>query len=157
MENYLEVLKRSLEDKIIVLESISDCNAKMDEVFHDDKSDIDRLDSIIDEKNNLIEKLESLDANFEEVYEKVSMQLEAGRDKYADSIRNIQQLIAQITEKSSSIQKQEKECKSSMEGFFKARRMQIGDGRRNTNAALNYHKAQYGGGYMTPTIMDSKQ
>ena len=159
MENSLKELEKSLTDKVNLLNEIDEYNEKQNKLFSSENFDFDSIDKYLEEKGELIERLEKLDDGFEELYERVGALLADNKDKYASEIRKLQELIAQITEKGEKIQAQENASKALMQECFSKKKHEIGESRKSADAALNYHKAQYSGNYidMAPQIMDSKQ
>ena len=159
MAEYLELLEESLKKKIEVLNRIEEFNLKQREVFKtvDEMPDFDKFDSYIEEKDKLIEELNVLDNGFETLYERVADTLKTEKSSHADTIKRLQDLIREITDKSSTIQSQEKANKEMMEDFFKNARDRIGRERNSLNAAYAYFQQQQGMNGADSIYMDSKQ
>ena len=159
MTDYLELLEESLIKKIKVLDEIGEFNIKQKNVFttYGERPDLDKFDEYIEEKDRLIEELNMLDEGFEALYERVADTLKTDREKNAPMIRRLQDLIREITDKSSSLQAQEAENKKLMEGYFKNIRSGIGKERTSLNAAYSYMQAQRGMGGAESLYMDSKK
>ena len=159
MTDYLELLEESLIKKIKVLDEIGEFNIKQKNVFttYGERPDLDKFDEYIEEKDRLIEELNMLDEGFEALYERVADTLKTDREKNAQMIRRLQDLIREITDKSSSLQAQEAENKKLMEGYFKNIRSGIGKERTSLNAAYSYMQAQRGMGGAESLYMDSKK
>lgn len=159
MTDYLELLEESLIKKIKVLDEIGEFNVKQRNVFttYGERPDLDKFDEYIEEKDRLIEELNMLDEGFEALYERVADMLKSDREANAPRIRKLQDLIREITDKSSSLQAQEAENKKLMEGYFKIVRNGIGKERTSLNAAYSYMQAQRGMGGVESLYMDSKK
>ena len=113
MADYLELLEESLVKKIKVLDEIGEFNLKQKNVFttYSERPDLDEFDEYIEEKDRLIEELNMLDEGFEALYQRVADTLKTDREANAPRIKRLQDLIREITDKSSSLQAQEAENK----------------------------------------------
>ena len=158
MADYLELLEESLVKKIKVLDEIGEFNLKQKSLFttYSERPDLDQFDEYIEEKDRLIEELNMLDEGFETLYDRVAETLKTDREANAPRIKRLQNLIREITDKSSSLQAQEAENKKLMEGYFKNVRSGIGKERTSLNAAYSYMQSQRMGGAES-LYMDSKK
>ena len=113
MTDYLELLEESLIKKIKVLDKIGEFNLKQKDVFttFSEKPDLEKFDQFIEEKDKLIEELNLLDDGFEALYARVAETLKSDKEGNAPRIKRLQNLICEITDKSSSLQAQEAENK----------------------------------------------
>lgn len=156
-QNYLTLLEESLQKKLQVMDEIQQYNLKQQEIFQADEVDIDRFDEYVEEKGNLIDKLNSLDNGFESLYAKVAKELEGNRDQYKDQIKRLQELVTQVTETSVTIQAQEARNKKLIEDFFQKTRENIRSGRKSSKAAYDYYKNMSKSSVVLPQFMDSKK
>ncbi len=156
MNNSLDILSESLDDKIKLLKEIQEYNRKQEKAFSEGEPDIESFDEAIDEKDDLIEKLEKLDEGFESLYDRVSEELKADRNKYAAKIRNLQDKIMTVTELSTTIQAQEARNKKLVEAYFEKQRSTVKEGRLGSKVAYDYYKSMTGAGYGVKSIMDEK-
>lgn len=140
MGNYLSILEESLRKKLMVLEEIQIYNEKQYKSFSAEEVDMAGFDEAIDEKDRLIEQLNKLDDGFESLYANISEQLKREKSKYVEQIKNLQDLIRQVTEKSVSIQAQEARNKALIEAYFAKEKKQIREGRVSSKAAYGYYK-----------------
>ncbi len=159
MEDYLDLLEESLVKKSAILDKIEEFNLKQKDIFtkSGDDPDFDKFDSYVEEKGKLINELNALDNGFETLYERVADTLKENKRDNADRIRRLQDLIREITDKSSSLQSQERANRELMEDYFQNAREQIGKGRNSLNAAFNYFQTQRGVGGTESYYVDSKQ
>lgn len=141
MENQLAILEESLEQKIRVLREIEQYNQQQEATFTAETVDMSQFDAAVEEKGRLIEKLNALDDGFETLYEKAAAQLQGNREKYAEQIRRLQDLIGQVTELSTSIQAQEARNKTLIEQYFVKERTNISQRRKNSAAAYSFYKS----------------
>ena len=156
-QNYLTLLEESLQKKLQVMEEIQQYNLRQQEIFQADEVDIDRFDEYVDEKGKLIEKLNSLDNGFESLYDKVAKELAENRDQYKDQIKQLQELVTQVTETSVTIQAQEARNKKLIEDFFQKTRENIRSGRKSSKAAYDYYKNMSKSSVVMPQFMDRKK
>lgn len=156
-QNYLTLLEESLQKKLQVMDEIQQYNLRQQEIFQADEVDMDRFDEYVEEKGNLIDKLNSLDNGFESLYAKVAKELEGNRDKYKDQIKRLQELVTQVTETSVTIQAQEARNKKLIEDFFQKTRENIRSGRKSSKAAYDYYKNMSKSSVVLPQFMDSKK
>lgn len=156
-QNYLTLLEESLQKKLQVMDEIQQYNLRQQEIFQADEVDIDRFDEYVEEKGNLIDKLNSLDNGFESLYAKVAKELEGNRDQYKDQIKRLQELVTQVTETSVTIQAQEARNKKLIEDFFQKTRENIRSGRKSSKAAYDYYKNMSKSSVVMPQFMDSKK
>ena len=159
MAEYLELLEESLVKKIGVLNRIGEFNLKQRELFttFTESPDFEQFDSYIEEKDKLIDELNSLDDGFESLYERVAETLKADRAGNAAKIKRLQNLIREVTDKSSELQAQEADNKKLIEQYFNSVREGIGKGRTSLNAAYSYMQAQRGMNSSESLYMDSKK
>ena len=159
MEDYLDLLEESLVKKSSILDKIEEFNLKQRDIFSvtGENPDFDGFDSYVEEKGRLINELNALDNGFETLYERVADTLKENKKDNAGRIARLQDLIREITDKSSSLQSQERTNRELMEDYFQNAREQIGKGRNSLNAAFNYFQAQRGVGGTESYYVDSKQ
>ena len=155
--NYLTLLEESLRSKLQVMEEIKQYNLRQQEIFQSEEVDIDRFDEYVEEKGKLIEKLNSLDNGFESLYTKVAKELSENRDQYRDQIKQLQELVAKVTESSVSIQAQEARNKKLIEDFFQKTKENLRSGRKSSKAAYDYYKNMSKSSVVLPQFMDSKK
>lgn len=156
-ENYLTLLEESLQKKLQVMDEIQKYNLKQQEIFQSEEVDMDSFDEAVEEKDNLIEKLSSLDRGFESLYDKVAQELSGNRDKYREQIKRLQELVAKVTETSVTIQAQEARNKKLIEDFFQRARSNIRQDRKTSKAAYDYYKNMSKSSVVLPQFMDKKK
>lgn len=157
MNNYLKILEESLRKKLLVMNQIQDYNEKQSQVFQSAQVKMDEFDAAIEEKGKLIARINKLDEGFETLYANVAEQLKGNKDKYAEQIKVLQQLVKEVTDKSMEIQAQEARNKALVEAYFSKERDGIRQGRKNSKAALDYYRSMNQTTYAPPQFMDSKK
>ena len=157
METQLDILSESLDKKIKVLNEIQKYNLLQENVFKEERVSLDDFDKAVSEKEKLIDNLMLLDEGFETMYARLSEELKASKDKYADKIKILQEKSKVVSELSVAIQAQESRNKVLVEKFFKRSREEIGNSRRSSKAAFDYYKSMSGANYPQNNILDSKK
>lgn len=157
IENYLGILEKSLEKKILVLNEIEDYTAKQESLLKQENVSMEELDANMEQKDDLIQKLTDLDEGFEALYERVKEQLSANKDAYKEQIKRIQNLITKVTEKSVSIQARESRNKKLVEDYFAKKKSEIRQSRQASKTVLNYYKSMSDTSAISSQIMDQKK
>lgn len=156
-KQYLKILQESLLKKINVLDEILRISQRQSQILKEEESVLELFDQCVDDKDICIKKLQKLDQGFETVYAQVSEVLKNHREEYSDFIRDTQDLISKITEKSVQIQALEERNKKDVEDLFKKERKQIQSGKRSVNAAMNYYKNMNRMNSDSSAFMDKKK
>lgn len=158
-ENYVQIMLESLQKKESILKEISEKNEQQKAVIDAKELSFAEFDKIIEDKTLLIRKLESLDRGFESLYEKVKAELssEAGKVKYRDEIKQMQEHIKRITEKSTHIQVQEKRNKQAVEAVFRKEKEKLRAGKVGSKVAVNYYKTMNQTNFVSPQFLDKKK
>ena len=141
MESQLSILQESLLAKRQVLLKIQEYNKKQEAVFMAEEVDMSLFDEALEEKECLIQKLTQLDDGFENMYEKLSRELQDNRENYAGQIQILQQQIREITDLGISIQAQEARNKSLIESYFSRERNNLHRSLQNSAKAYNFYKS----------------
>lgn len=157
MENSLSILSESLDSKQELLKRIQEYNRRQEKIFSGETADLEAFDAALEEKGKLIDEINRLDAGFETLYQRLSEELKANRQRYAAQIKELQQKIAVVTELSVTVQAQEARNKQLVEQYFAKRRAGIKEGRVSSRAAYNYYKNMSNANAVPPQFMDSKQ
>ena len=157
IDNYLGILEDSLHKKLDVLEEITAYNKQQEELLKKDTVSMEELDTNMEQKDVLIQKLTELDEGFETLYERIREQLLTNKDAYKDQIRRIQGLISKVTEKGVSIKAQETRNKKLVEDYFIRERRELQKGRNASRTAYGYYKNMSGNNVIPPQFMDQKK
>lgn len=156
MENSLTLLSESLDQKISVLEDIQAYNQKQEKALTEQTPDLDSFDAALEEKEELIQRVEKLDEGFETLYAQVKEELNENRAVHADRIRELQEKIRRITDMSVAIQAEETRNKKLMEEYFAKAKAGIRQSRQSSKAAYDYYRNMSGANFSSPQYMDSK-
>ena len=158
-ENYVQIMMESLKKKEQILEKISEKNLEQKAVVGASEISFEEFDRIMEEKADLIRQLDILDRGFESLYENVKtvLQSEEGKAKYRNEIKEMQESIRSITEKSTSIQVQEQRNKQAIEAAFRNEKEKIKAGKISSKAAVNYYKTMNQTNFVPPQFLDKKK
>lgn len=156
-ENYINILIQSLEQKSHVLSSILEENEAQKTVLMADELDADAFEKTIEKKSELIGRIETLDSGFEKVYDHVKSMLEEGRERFKPEIAKMQQLIAEITDKTVKIQKQEQENRNLAEAQFSNARRKVKMAKNTKQVASTYRTNMAKLNIIEPQFMDKKK
>lgn len=153
----LTILKESLEKKNTILDEILRISTEQNDILSQQSVDYDAFDKCVDEKEVLIERLNELDEGFETLYGSVKQDIEANESLYGEQIGQIQGLIKEVMEKSTSIQIAEARNKQAVETLFRMERQGLSQGKKNMKVALNYYKNMSNSQVVPPQFMDHKK
>ncbi len=158
-EKYIKIIMDSLLKKIGVLDSIIQKNEEQTNILKEEETDWDAFDRTVDDKATMIDQMEELDKGFDELFAKVKSVLETptGKKRFAIQIREMQNMIRQITEKSVSIQAAEVRNKQLVEQCFSRSHQKIGQSRSSGRVAMDYYKNMQQTHVVTPAFLDSKK
>lgn len=156
-DSYLNVLEESLQSKLQIMAKIQEYNLRQQEIFQAQEADLQEYDKYVDRKGALIDELLALDNGFETLYRNVEQELQGNRQKYAEQIRRLQELVTRVTEESVTIQAQEARNKQTVEGYFRKERSNIAQNRKNSKAAYDYYKSMNNSHVNSSQFLDSKQ
>lgn len=158
-ENYIIIMIESLQKKLAVLDRIIQCNEEQTEILKEENTDWDEFDRNADEKVGLIDQMDRLDQGFDQVFAEIEPLLTSpeGKQQYREQIRQMQELIGQITEKSVSIQATEARNKQLVEQRFTQSHQRFGQSRNSSRIARDYYKSMQQTQFVSPAFLDSKK
>lgn len=156
-ETYLAIMLQSLKKKEQVLDEIIRLNDLQKKQLTDQATPVDDFDKTVEDKSACIDQLDQLDSGFEKLYAQVQEELQANKEQYADTIRELQKRIRSVTDKSIMIQAQEACNKDLMMQKFTTVRKHAKDVRANSKAITGYYKTMTHSGYMDSRYMDGKK
>ncbi len=154
---YIAVLVQSLKKKNEILDMIMMLNKRQKQELENPNLEPDEFDKTVEEKAKLVDELNKLDDGFKEVFEKAREDLEQHKAQYADEIKEMQEYIRKLTEKSASIQAQEMRNKDLMTQKFSSIRKQAREVRTSQKVVNQYYKNMMKTNYIDPQFTDSKK
>lgn len=156
-ETYLSIMLQSLKKKEQVLNEIIRLDDLQKNQLTNAESEVSDFDKTVEAKSACIKQLEQLDSGFEKLYAEVAEELQQNKEQYADQIRQLQEYIRIVTDKSVEIQAQEARNKDLMMRKFSAVKRHAHDVRANSKAITGYYKTMKQSAYMDPLYMDGKK
>ena len=146
----LAKFKKDILEKVIVLSEAQ--NGILAAVEFDEKA----FRENIDEKAELIDKIERLDDGFNSLFARVKETLDGHKDEYKSEITIIKELIKSVTELAVRVQAQEARNKVLAENRFAQMRKEVSNAKRNTQAASTYYNSMNKLNF-EPHLMDQKK
>ncbi|MBR5578182.1 MAG: flagellar export chaperone FlgN [Lachnospiraceae bacterium] len=157
IDTYLGILKDSLEKKLSVLQRIEEKSLEQTEMIKASEPDLDAIDQNMDEKLKLIDEINQLDDGFEALYQRIKEELESKKDNYKNEIKELQELITSVTEKSSSIQAIEARNKSQIDAFLTGRKKEFHHKKSAMSITRDYYQNMNKVKHVTPQFLDKKK
>lgn len=157
MDTYLDMLQNSLKNKLEILNRIIKYQKEESEMLKQESVDMEVFDKSINEKVLLAENIDALDDGFEQVYERIREGLLTNKDKYAAQIKDMQDMIGEISEKNVFIQAEENRIKLEVDNYVKRENAAMRQRRDNGKAARSYYNTMRKLNVMDSQFMDRKK
>ena len=157
IRSYLQILQDSLEKKLKLLIAIEEKSLEQAEMLKNSEVNLAAVDTNMDEKAELIEKINSLDEGFESIYAKIREQLTLNKEQYKDEIKAIKSIIVKVTDKSASIQAIEARNKAQMEVVFSSQKRALQNRRSAMSVARDYYQNMNKVKHVSPQFLDQKK
>lgn len=153
----LDMLEESLVKKLEIMDRIREENTRQKNILTDsDTVNLEAFDNTLDVKGELIDKLNSLDDGFQALFDRVKEDVGNNKDKYAEQIKRIQNLIHDITDASASIEAEEHRNKALAEKYFSVERDRMSTGKKSAAVAFNYYQTMSKSKEIPPQFLDKK-
>jgi flagellar biosynthesis/type III secretory pathway chaperone len=137
---YVYILIDTLLKKNSLLDNLIQTTLFQKECITEETPDMDQFEQTLSEKEILIDQLNQLDDGFEVIYDHVKDEISNNKLKHKDDILKLQELIRQVTEKSTKLQALELQNKSIIEFYFANKKKEIKNFKRSSQTASNYYK-----------------
>ncbi|MCR5319730.1 MAG: hypothetical protein K6E48_00855 [Lachnospiraceae bacterium] len=157
VETYLQLLDESLEKKINVLNRILDIDKEQENSLKEESLDADTVEKLMNEKGELIKKLDQLDDGFDSVYQRIKEEIQNDSSKYANQVKKLQHDIRSITDLQTSVEALEKRLKDSVNRYASKAAADLKLRRATNNVARNYYEAVNKISQAGPQFMDKKK
>lgn len=141
VDDYIQIMIESLSKKSELLDRLITKNEAQHECVAGkeyDDIDWDMFNLLVAEKEVAIERIVKMDEGFQSLYDRVKEQLNDDRDRYRDKIREIQRLIAVITEQGVKISTGEERNRKIIEKVLGKRKKYIRQTRNSLRVANSY-------------------
>ena len=139
-QTYIDVLKDSLEKKVMVLDKLQEKTLSQEKIISTSPFDNEEYDQAYQDKEVLINQLSELDEGFEQIYVHVNDALSNNKVEHKGDIIQLQNMIRQITDKSTELQSIEIRNKQKLDVIFANRKKEIKDYKINSQTASSYYK-----------------
>ncbi len=140
-----------------MLDKLTALTEKQQAVVSEDKIDWDAFDAIVDEKSDIIEKLNQNDEGFTAVFDRIKDDLKPQMSNYSSYIEQIKSGIANVTNRSTSLMALEQRTKTRVENAFKRQKKEYNNSKTSSRVATNYYNAMNKMNFVDPQLMDSKK
>ncbi|MCI9297562.1 MAG: hypothetical protein HFI10_08970 [Lachnospiraceae bacterium] len=157
MDTYLDMLQDSLKKKLDILNRIMRYQKEESDMLQSESMQMEAFDKSIHEKVVLAESIDSLDDGFEQVYDRIREEMIRNKERYAGSIRAMQNMIAEISEKNILIQAEENRLRLEVDNFAKRESALLRQKRDNGKAARSYFNNMKKLNYVGSQFMDKKK
>ena len=156
-EDYITILSESLQKKNKILDAIRTAKEEQKGLLADEMRGPDDFERTLDKKAALVEELNCLDDGFQQIYEQVRPEIEQNMGKYAEQIRQMQELIREIVAKTMSAQAEEARNKQLIEKKFASVKKQIREVKSSQKAVNTYYQNMMKNVYLDSQFLDRKK
>jgi vacuolar-type H+-ATPase subunit I/STV1 len=137
---YLNVLIDTLCKKEELLNALIELTKEQESILAESSFSLDSFDSVMNQKDEIINQLNQVENGFEAIYQRVEKELPAKKDQIKTEILEIQKLIRSVTDKSMVIQALESKNKEKLIMQLAGRRQEIRSFKATNLAADRYHQ-----------------
>lgn len=155
--NYIQIMIESLEKKKAVLGQIIDLNRQQKILLQDENLEPEDFEKNLAYKSNLVDQINLLDNGFEELYEKVRVELQKNQAEYQTEIARMQSLIRDISAQTNTIQTQEQRGKIQVEQKFSDVRKQVRSVRSSQKVVQQYYQNMLHQHNADASVIDNKK
>ena len=156
-EDYIRILRESLEKKVDLLKKISVRNEQQRQLFSNESTMPDELDANIEAKGQLVDQIVALDDGFERLYAHVEQELNEHREDYKNEIRRMQELIREVTELAAKVESQEQRNRDLASKFYAGKKNAAKRIRKGAAAVNRYYQGMMRANVINPQYMDTKE
>lgn len=138
----------SLKSKVDVLETILKKTRFQEELIKSktyDDINWSQFDVLIEEKDQAISRIETLDDGFQQIFDKMKDEIDANRSLYASDIKDMQELIKKVTDLGVSIQALEERNRQEIERIVMSSKKEIKSAKKKLKVSGAYIASMYGG------------
>ena len=117
VNRYIQIMIDSLKKKIQILDTLLAYNEEQAEAIKEDVNP-EVFDELVSKKAEQIELIRKLDTGFDAVYQKVKPEITTHPELHRDEIKQMQELIMQLTDRSVKMEASEKRNKLAVEQYL---------------------------------------
>jgi hypothetical protein len=141
---YINILIDTLRKKEEILKSLLAKTEEQAALLEADEFETEAFDTIIDDKDGLLEELKSLDDGFLDLYSRVGAELKNNTEAYADQVKTAQELVRRQTEISAELTSAEERNKAKLTIRLSHGRQKIKEFKVGSKTAAAYYKNMSG-------------
>ncbi|MBO4505790.1 MAG: flagellar export chaperone FlgN [Lachnospiraceae bacterium] len=141
---YINILIDTLRKKEEILKSLLAKTEAQAVILEADEFETEAFDTIIEEKDGLLEELKNLDDGFLDLYSRVGAELKNNTEAYADQVKTAQELVRRQTEISAELTSAEERNKAKLSIRLSQGRQKIKEFKVGAKTAAAYYKNMSG-------------
>ena len=137
---YVTMMLDSLKKKETILGALLGITQKQDRLLSEENLDVDEFNKTLEQKEDLIVRINELDDGFERLYSDVKSELEAKREDYCKEIQMMQRKIGTLSDLNVRIQALESRNSEKMKKFLAKEKDVIRSYHINNRTAATYYQ-----------------
>lgn len=137
---YVSALQDSLRKKKEVLQRLLELTQAQSDTLQQETVDMDRFEELMEAKEGQIATLNTLNAGFQSLFQKVESTLQDRKYQYEKQIRQMQEEIRAITDLSVQIEGLEHQNRDTFQTYLVKERKEIQTGRASSRTAVSYYQ-----------------
>ncbi len=137
---YVDMLLDTLKKKEKILSILYEKTKLQQEMLLDDDMDLDEFQKTIDDKGEQIDELNQLDEGFDTLFRSLEKEITANRDAYREEIKEMQGIIARVSEKGIQIQALEEQNSERVKMYLAKKRKVIREFHVSKKTAATYYQ-----------------
>ncbi len=137
---YVDMLLDTLKKKEKILSILYEKTKLQQEMLLDDDMDLDDFQKTIDDKGEQIDELNQLDEGFDTLFRSLEKEITANRDAYKEEIKEMQGIIARVSEKGIQIQALEEQNSERVKMYLAKKRKVIREFHVSKKTAATYYQ-----------------
>ena len=141
-KSYVDMLVNSLKKKYDTLLELEKLEKKQEALLQEEVTP-EKIDNILNAKNDNMNKLEDLDLGFEKLYERAREDIAENKELYKEEIIKMQDLIRNISDLTASLRAMQTRNKERYMAFFDNKKHEVKQFKRSSNTVSNYYKNMY--------------
>jgi predicted ribosome quality control (RQC) complex YloA/Tae2 family protein len=154
---YVAILRGSLERKENILNNLLEMTRQQEDYLKSTDFEMDIFNDMMDVKAQMIEELNTVDDGFEVTYERIGAYLKEHQGKFADTIREMQNRVREITRLSNALKAMEERNRQKLEQIFAKRQREVRGFRQGAKVVSNYYQSMSGAGIVNTSVVDQKK
>lgn len=157
VEKNLKLFEQNLLRRNELLDSLYGLCDRQVALLDDPDMEVEVFDACMDKQDGWLQELIILTEDAETLCDYFQKEKISAVGPYAGQIECLRQLIAQVMNKTNSLQEKEQIAKQKLDAYFECKRKMLGSGRRSSKAALDYYKSMSRSNVVPPQFMDQKK